>query len=294
MLAVSSMLPISSNAATVPATTNPPPAVLAGGGAAIKGSDALKYVVVQPVTSITFSSETTASVDKVNVKEGESFRAGTILLTLDCRIQKADLDKAIARQTLAHAAAVSAQKLRNYGSISNFEYTQATTNAASANADVSKLNAIVDKCTIKAPFNGAVSNVPVHPYESIKPGDPLLKIVSSEDLYFETQVPSEWLAWLHVGSLFQVKLNETSKIVAVKVTRINPQIDSVTQTVKIVGRTAQPDVTLEPGMSGQASFGGNALATLAKPAKPSSVVANSAIASPNLPPNLEREGSTQN
>ena len=213
-----------------------------------------EYVVIQPTEQVTYSSETSASVAKIAVKEGSPFRSGDTLIKLDCRVQDAELKKAVAQQDVSNMAFTSAKKLRTYRSISDLEYEQAKAQKDIANAEVDKLEAIVEKCTIKAPFNGSVAKLMVHMHETVKPGDPLLKIVSTDNLDFVLQIPSSWLAWLHLDSLINVHINEIDKSVAVKVAKINPEIDSVSQTVKIFAKQTTPDPALLPGMSGQASF----------------------------------------
>ena len=216
-----------------------------------------EYVVIKSSDQVTYSSETAASILELNVKEGSHFKTGDVLLKLDCRIQSAELAKAIAQANSANLAEQSAQKLKSYGSISELELVKARSDAAIARAEVSKLNAIVEKCIIKAPFNGSVAQLMVHPLESVKPGDPLMKVMNTENLEFEIQVPSNWLQWLKVGSKFYVHLNEINKKVTVEVIRIDPEIESVSQTIKITGQITQPDPSLLPGMSGQAIFPDN-------------------------------------
>ncbi len=213
-----------------------------------------EYVIIRPSAQVTFSSEIVAGVDRMNVKEGVSFQKGDILLQFDCRLQKADLSKALAVQMQAKMALESAKKLQSFGSISQYELVKATADSEMANADVDKLQAMVDKCIIIAPFNGAVSEVMVHAHETVKPGDPLLKIISTENLEFEIQIPSSWLAWLHVGSPVNVHLNEIDKKVTAKITRINPEIEPVSESVKMTATISPSDKSLLPGMSGQAEF----------------------------------------
>jgi len=213
-----------------------------------------EYVVITPSQQVTYSSETAASIDKLNVKEGNFFKKGDILLTLDCRIQESELQKAQAEANAATQADNSAIKLKSYGSISQLEFIKAQSDAQIAQAEVQKLKAVVDKCVITAPFNGAVAEMMVHPLESVKPGDPLIKIIGTENLEFKIEVPSSWLSWLKVGSDFFVQLNELNKKIDVKIVRIDPEIDSVSQTIKITGQISTEDPTLLPGMSGQAIF----------------------------------------
>lgn len=218
------------------------------------GNNTPEYVILQPSDEATFSSETAASVSKLNVKEGSYFRAGDILLLLDCRVQKAEYEKSVAQQAAMQIAVKSAEKLKKYDSISEFELVKAKAEAAMANADVDKLAAILDKCVVKAPFNGAVAELKVHTYETVKPGDPLLKIVNTEHIIVQLQVPSEWLQWLHIDSTFNVHINEINKSITAKIIRINPEIEPVSQTVRIVGEIQPTSEKLLPGMSGQAIF----------------------------------------
>jgi membrane fusion protein (multidrug efflux system) len=216
-----------------------------------------EYVIIRSSDQATFSSETTAHVALLTIEEGSYFKMGDILLQLDCREQQAELKKAKAQQQATHEAEKSASKLQSYGSISETELIKAQTDATMANADVERLKAVVDKCTIKAPFNGAVSELMVHAHETVKPGDPLLKIVSTENLELQMQVPSNWLQWIHIGTQFNVHVSEIDQSIVAKVIKINPQIDSVSQTVKIIGIIINHNPNLLPGMSGQALFPDN-------------------------------------
>jgi membrane fusion protein (multidrug efflux system) len=216
-----------------------------------------EYVVIRPSEQVTYSSETAASIDTLTIHEGSKFNKGDVLLKMDCRLQQAELDKVTAQSELATTAEQSAIKLKSYGSISGLEMAKAHSEAETAHADVEKLSAVVDKCIIKAPFNGSVADLMVHPLETVKPGDPLFKIISSENLEFEIAIPSAWLKWLKIGSAFYVHLNETDKTVKVIVERIDPEIESVSQTIKITGVVQTPDPSLLPGMSGQAIFPDN-------------------------------------
>lgn len=220
-------------------------------------SNTPEYVVIRPSEQVTFSSETAASIAELNVREGGRFKAGDVLLKLDCRLQQAELDEAKARATSAALADQSAKKLKSYGTISELELVKTHSDYLIAVAGVQKLEATVDKCVVKAPFNGAVAEVIVNARETVKPGDPLLKIVNLENLEFEIQIPSIWLKWLKVGSKFLVQLNETHQTVEVNIVRIDPEIESVSQTIKITGIVAHPDSSLLPGMSGQAIFPDN-------------------------------------
>jgi len=244
--------PAAENADNFPASL-PPPAP----GTMGTDSNTPEYVIIRPSDQATFSSETVASIANIPFKEGSQFHKGDVLLQFDCRSEEADLKKARAQQAQTTMAQKAAKKLQSYGSISNYEYIKAASDAEVANAEVDKLQATVEKCTITAPFNGSISEIMVHAHETVKAGDPLLRIVNTENLEFVIQVPSLWLAWLHVGSVINVRLNETNKTIIARVSKIDPEIEPVSQTVKIIATITPSDPTLLPGMSGQASFPDN-------------------------------------
>lgn len=212
------------------------------------------YFMVHAKDNTTFSNETTATIEKLPFRIGDSFNKGDVLLEFDCRVQKAELRKVLAQEKFAESAYKSALKLSSYDYSSEYELTKAKSEDEVAKAEVDRLSAVVDKCTIKAPYEGAVSELMVHVGESVKPGDPLLKIVNTENLELELQIPSKWLAWLKIGTKFNIYINETQQTVEAMVAKINPEIDSVSQTVRIIGNLVNKDSALRPGMSGEAYF----------------------------------------
>lgn len=245
--------------AETPAKTKPPefPATLSDPNINDLSDEVVsshEYVIIRPSDEATFSSETAASISSIPLKEGAKFQKGDVLLKLNCQIQEAELKKSQAQQNEAQVALNSAKKLQSYGSISQYEVVKATSAAQVANADVDRLNALINRCTIRAPYNGSIADIMVHEHETVKPGDPLLKIVNMENLIFEIQVPSCWLQWLHLNMDFKVHINETNEIISAKITNINPQVEPVSQTVKLVATIIDVHPNLLPGMSGQAIF----------------------------------------
>jgi membrane fusion protein (multidrug efflux system) len=94
----------------------------------------------------------------------------------------------------------------------------------------------------------------VHNLETVKPGDPLLKIVGTDNLEVSIQVPSHWLRWLKIGTPFFIHINEINQKVNAQIIRTDPEIESVSQTIKLTGRITEQNSELLPGMSGQAIF----------------------------------------
>lgn len=216
-----------------------------------------EYAIIRANDETTFSSETVGTIIGLFVKSGSYFKKGDVLLQIDCRLQQADYKKAHAEQVAANKALQSARRLEKYGLISELEYIKAQSISDGADADAAKLAAIVERCRIVAPFTGGVVEVKAHLYETVKPGDALLKVTNIDNLFVEVQVPSHWLSWLHIQSPIEVHVNDINKTILARVTYINPEIDPISETVKIVGEINPPISNLRPGMTGQALFPDN-------------------------------------
>ncbi len=172
-----------------------------------------EYVILQPIDEATFSSETTASVEKLYVKEGSYFRTGDVLIELDCRVQKAEYQRALAQAKEADVALKSALKLKSYGSISEYELVKAMLKQKWSKLMSASLVRLLINVLSKL-FQWGGFRTQIHTHETVKPGDPLIKIVNTDRIIIEMEVPSDWLQWLHINTNFNVHVNEINKTIA--------------------------------------------------------------------------------
>ena len=202
----------------------------------------------------TLSSEFPGKINSLSVKPSESFEPGDVLISFDCDLQKAELEKVEAELNSAKVAYQSATKLDELQSISHLEVVQAKSHYYKALAEVSKLNTVVKACVIKAPFKGQVIETLVHIHETIKPGDPLLTIVDNSELTVRLFVPSDWLQWITPGTVFTVQFKELNHPFEATVTKIGAKVDAASQTVSLFAKLNNPEPQLIGGMSGIALF----------------------------------------
>jgi membrane fusion protein (multidrug efflux system) len=205
---------------------------------------------LSPVTYTTVASELAAKVDKFEFREGESFKAGQVLITFDCKTQQAQYQKSKASMTIAERNYLTNKKLLDLGSVGRIEYENSQSEYLKAKADSDELGAVVAKCKIIAPFNGRVAEQKVRAQQFVQPGQPLLDILDSSALELEFIVPSKWSTWLVNGYDFQVKVDETGKSYPAKITRVGARIDPVSQTFKVAAIVNGEFADLTPGMSG--------------------------------------------
>jgi membrane fusion protein, multidrug efflux system len=200
--------------------------------------------------STQISSEMSGRISQLKIRDGERFSAGQVLVGFHCSLEEAQLTKAKAtleKKTKTHEVNLKLEKL---DSVSTLQIAVSKTEAEEAKADVRVAQAVLERCTIKAPFSGKVVEVTARSYQSVREGDPLLEIINEKDLEVEFIAPSRALPQLKPGNTFKVTLDETAKTYKAEIIRLGGRVDPVSQTIKVYGRIIKDSAELLPGMSG--------------------------------------------
>lgn len=203
---------------------------------------------------VVISSQISARIDRLDVKEGDSFRRGQLLVGFDCGMLAAQLARANASSQAAHKQLQVNERLAELQSVGQLELEQARAKARETAAEATYGRASMAGCRITAPFDGRVAKRAAAPAEYVTPGKPLLQIVDTGNLEVQLIVPSRWLRWLKPGTEFTVHVDDLDLDVPATISRLGAAIDPVSQTVTVSGRITAANPSLLPGMSGVARF----------------------------------------
>ncbi len=206
---------------------------------------------LSPRRFTTLAAELGAKVNHISVREGERFKAGQVLIVLDCSLQSAQLNKARATLSAAEKTYAANHRLAELNSVGKLELETSQSEVAKARADVSLMSTTLSKCQIAAPFAGRVSEQKVREQQFAQPGQGILEILDDSALELEFIVPSRWMAWLKDGYRFQVKIDETGNTYPAKVIRLGAKVDPVSQSVKTIAVIDGKFPELIAGMSGR-------------------------------------------
>ena len=204
-----------------------------------------------PLRYTTLAAEIGARVRALPFAESQAFKAGDTLVALDCSVQQAQREKARAELAGAEAALEANQRLARLNAISELELVLAGTAAQRARAEIGAHDALIDKCTLQAPFDGRVAEQKVREQQFVQPGQALLDILDDTALEIEFLAPSAWLRWLRPGQALRVAIDETRRTYPARFTRIGARVDPVSQSVKVTARIEGSHPELMPGMSGR-------------------------------------------
>lgn len=199
----------------------------------------------------TLAAEIGAKVSRLPVLEGTAFKQGQILIQFDCSLQQAQLDKAKATQAAAEKNWNANKRLAELNSVGKVELDISEAEVHKAQAEVASNRAVLNKCSVAAPFGGRVAEQKVREQQYVQPGQALLEILDDSSLELEFIVPSKWLAWVRPGTEFQVKIDETGRSYPAKVQRVGAKVDPVSQSVKLIAVINGKFNELIAGMSGK-------------------------------------------
>lgn len=206
--------------------------------------------LVKAKSRAVLASEIGAVVSQTPFRAGDPFKKGDVLIGFDCRLLKSQKDKVAAQEKASKAQLANARDLEKMRSIGKLDVTmaKAENDKDRAELNIAKLN--VERCSVKAPYDGTVVQLLVNQYESIDLRRNLIEVVSSSELEVEVIAPANWLTQVTKGQIAQMKIDELDQSATVEILAMSGAVDPVSQTVLIRGRIIDKPDGLLPGMSG--------------------------------------------
>ena len=169
------------------------------------------------------SAEISATVVSVNHDTGNRVNQGDTIIALDCRSYELQLQQAqaandavIAQYENAKKLFASAKKLQKQNNISQELYNQRNADASRLKAELINTRAgieaasiAVDKCNIKAPYDGYISQRFISMGEHVQPGTAVFQMITSEQGHVEAHINSfEYQSFLY-GTDYVFEFNGT-------------------------------------------------------------------------------------
>jgi RND family efflux transporter MFP subunit len=188
---------------------------------------------------------TSAYVDTVLVRPGDSATRGQVLATLDCR-NASEQSKALAMQARAlHTTQEALAKetgrvsgLLSGGFVSPNEVDRRVAENSSkqaellaANARLARASLEVDDCILRAPFDGEVAERFLDPGAFARPGSPVLTVIQREQVRILLDVPETDFAVVAEGAEAKIRFLALGTSITGRVARRAPAADSGTRTV---------------------------------------------------------------
>jgi len=221
---------------------------------------------VTPISTVDLHPQTTSTIAKVHIKEGQFVKSGELMFTLDDRTERANMDKAAAqverdRASLAdyerqykRAQELLEKKFIAQGAVDTLK-SQVDSARALLQADIAAArSAGVDASytAIRAPMNGRVGAINVYPGSLVQMTTLLATVTQLDPITVSFTLPETALSGLMAAQQqgavpVTVKLENPPKEVSGKLSFIDNTVDPVAGVIRVKAQFDNKDTTLWPG-----------------------------------------------
>lgn len=184
-------------------------------------------------------------------KLGEPFKTGEVLTALDDSRYVLEVRRATEQADFARAVFEDKKQLRDKNFTSDYELKKAEFDLSVAESSLADAKLNLSYCTVKAPFAGKLAEIRTQEYETVRPGQPLFRIIDDNRLLAVMNVPLNDAALTTVGNPVVVSVSGTDRKAKGTVYEVAPQADHRTGTVRIRVLIDNGDGKLRAGMTGE-------------------------------------------
>ena len=183
-------------------------------------------------------------------KLGEPFKAGEVLTALDDSRYALEVRRATEQADFARAVFEDRKQLRAKNFTSDHELKKAEFDLSVAESSLADAKLNLSYCTVKAPFAGKLAEIRTQEYETVRPGQPLFRIIDDNRLLAVLHLPSADLPKIGLGDPVRLRINETGTVASGVVHEIAARADHRSETFEIKALIDNADHILTAGMSG--------------------------------------------
>lgn len=201
---------------------------------------------------VTLSAELPGVVREIAFASGSAVQRGAVLVKLDISTEEAQLEAALAEQSLAKLNLNRVRSLRRQESTTQADLDAAEARNKQAQAAVAGLRATIAKKTIRAPFDGRISIRQVELGQVLAPGTAIASLQSVSPIHADLWLPQGALATITAGQKARLRTDAfPGQTWEGQVETINPEVDPATRNVRIRTTFPNADGRLRPGMFGR-------------------------------------------
>lgn len=228
----------------------PPPAVATFAVKEVEWQPVLASIgTVEAVQGVIVSTDLPGIVENISFESGSTVKKGDILVKLDTRQEAAQLNAIGARMDLARANFKRIGDLLKKRVASKSDFDTTVAEFKQAEAAVKEVEALMDRKTIRAPFDGILGIRRVNLGQYLKSGDEVVSLQSLDPIYVNFNTPQQHLSQLVEGRSVRVRADGLpGESFEGKIFAIDPEVDKATRNLKVQAVLGNPQDKLRSGM----------------------------------------------
>lgn len=198
--------------------------------------------------SVQLRTEVVGTVSDVSFESGQVVQENQLLLKLDTSVEEAQLAGAEAVQKIAESTFNRTQKAADARAISELELEQATALLTQAKADVLRINAIIRKKTLRAPFLAKAGLFDIQKGQYLPEGTQITMLQGIDDyVHIDFMMPQQVADEVHVGD--EITLAVEPQSLPATIIAIDSQSDRTTRNLSARAKLNNPPAMLQPNDS---------------------------------------------
>jgi RND family efflux transporter MFP subunit len=231
-----------------------------GEGATVKASIAIAVEIRQPFyyeavgtitagTASTISSKLMGVVRSVSVQEGDIVKKGDLLVIIDQRQVKAQLERALANAKVASKEYKRYQQLLKDQSASQQEFDRAEARYREAKAAVAAARVSRKDAQVRAPYDGRVVAKMINPGDLASPGTPFLTVEQTGFFRTDLVLPERHIQAVQLGLEVKVIVPAlNNQEIMGEIGRIVPSADARSRSFQVKVSMPADHLDLKSGM----------------------------------------------
>jgi membrane fusion protein (multidrug efflux system) len=204
---------------------------------------------VAAINGVSISPQLAGTVVQIAFDSGTRVKANDLLVQFDISQEQAQLALATAKRDLARLTLDRDRNLLATRTISQSELDTAEANFRQTQGSVEEAQAIIEKKTIRAPFDGVAGIRQINLGQYVNPGQALVTLQAFNPVYVNFMLPQENLGDIAIGGKVEVLVDVfPQEVFAGQVTAINSEVDQTTRYIQVQATVPNQDHRLRPGM----------------------------------------------
>ena len=200
-----------------------------------------------PQDEIAIAPEISGRIKRLFINEGSFVHKGSVLVKLEDAELQAQLSKVKALIDLAEINAKREKELLKGGGTSAELLERADNTVITLQSDFQMLKAAIAKTEIKAPFSGTIGLKEVSEGSFVSPGTKISHLVNSSPIRIECSIPEKYTSLIKKNMKIQFHVYGNEQSFEAKISAINPMIDPISRTTKIIALYSNKKEECKPG-----------------------------------------------
>ncbi|MCG9623494.1 efflux RND transporter periplasmic adaptor subunit [Vibrio mediterranei] len=208
------------------------------------------YGRTAPDRTAKLGAEIAGKITKLNVRKGDSVKAGQSIAQIDLGDLQIRLERAQAMLNVRQQEFNASKSLKSKGLQGEVAYSTAAANLTEAKAMVSAAKLALRNTSVKAPFTGIVDHLYIELGDFVSVGDPVATLIDLETLIIEADVSERHIQQLVTSQPSQIRFISGDEVTG-KLRYISRVSSESTNTFPIEIEVPNPNQRIPAGVSAE-------------------------------------------